>query len=58
MGMILPVIQVTESFGYNPLHLSLHMGNHTSALYIRLEVEAFSSSWCLAGLEGGPELEL
>ena len=51
--MTLLVVQVTKSFGYKSLHLSLHKGNHTSGLYIRLE--GYISP---AGLGGQPEFNL
>lgn len=41
--MILPVVQVIESLGYDLLYLSLCKENHTGGLYIRLESKVFSS---------------
>ena len=51
--MTLLVVQVTKSFDYKSLHLSLHKGNHTSGLYVRLK--GFISP---AGPGGGPEFKL
>lgn len=49
----------SESFGYDLQLVSPHKETHTSGLYVRLEMKAFSPLvGVLAGLGRGPQFEL